>query len=377
VKKLILGIIAVTMMACGVLLAQAQDITGNWQGTLKGPADLRTVVKITKGEGAKLSLVFYIIDQTRSLRASTVVVQGTSIHVSIASIDSTWEGTLSADGKSIAGNWTQGGKTYPLNLVRAVGEAAWPIPEPPAPLPPMAANANPVFEVVTIKPSDPERPGRAFLVQGRQFSTINTTLSNLICYAYGLHPRQLIGLPDWAEKDKYDLTALPDGVGQPSLNQWKIMFQKMLADRFKLSFHHDNKELSVYAITVGKNGPKLTKSDGDPNGLPGLFFRGLGVLPAQNATIADFAGVMQSAVLDKPVVDQTGITGRYDFMLTWTPDESQFGGMGVRVSPPADNATAPPDLYTAIQEQLGLKITATKAPVDVLVIDHVEKPSPN
>ena len=155
------------------------------------------------------------------------------------------------------------------------------------------------------------------------------------------------------------------------------MVQKLLADRFKLTFHRDKKELSVFAIVVGKNGPKLTKSAGDPNGLPGLFFRGLGDLPARNATMADFAGVMQTAVLDRPVVDQTGLSGRFDFELKWTPDETQFAGLGVRVPAPSDDLAAPPDLFTAIQEQLGLKLQSTKAPVEVLVIDRVEKPSEN
>jgi uncharacterized protein (TIGR03435 family) len=93
--------------------------------------------------------------------------------------------------------------------------------------------------------------------------------------------------------------------------------------------------------------------------------------------MGDFAGLMQSAVLDRPVVDHTGLPGRFDFTLTWTPDETQFGGLGMHVPPPADNASAPPDLFTAMQEQLGLKLESTKAPVDVLVIDHVEKPSEN
>ena len=151
------------------------------------------------------------------------------------------------------------------------------------------------------------------------------------------------------------------------------MVQKLLADRFKLTFHHDKKELSVYAIVVGKTGPKLTKSEGDPNGLPSLFFRGLGVLPARNATMADFAGVMQSAVLDRPVVDKTGLAGRFDFTLTWTPDEFQFESLGVKVPPSADNAAALPDLFTAIQQQLGLKLEGRKGPVEVLVVDHIEK----
>ena len=93
--------------------------------------------------------------------------------------------------------------------------------------------------------------------------------------------------------------------------------------------------------------------------------------------MADFAGLLQAAVLDRPVVDQTGLSGRFDFTLKWTPDESQFAGMGVHVPAAIDNPDAPPDLFTAIQEQLGLKLDSTKAPVDVLVIDSVQKPSSN
>ena len=93
--------------------------------------------------------------------------------------------------------------------------------------------------------------------------------------------------------------------------------------------------------------------------------------------MGDFAEVMQSTMLDRPVVDQTGLSGRFDFQLKFTPDENQYGGLGIRVPPPADDATAPPDLFTAMQEQLGLKLIATKAPVDVIVIDKVSKPSEN
>ena len=93
--------------------------------------------------------------------------------------------------------------------------------------------------------------------------------------------------------------------------------------------------------------------------------------------MADFAGLMQAAVLDRPVIDHTGLQGRWDFILKWTPDESQFSGMGVKVPPLSDAADAPPPLFTAIQEQIGLKLEATKAPVPVLVLDHIEKPSGN
>jgi len=91
----------------------------------------------------------------------------------------------------------------------------------------------------------------------------------------------------------------------------------------------------------------------------------------------DFCGLMQSAVLDRPVVDHTELAGRWNFLLKWTPDQSQFGGMGVKVPPPSDAADAPPPLFTAIQEQIGLKLEAGKAQVPVLEIDHVEKPSGN
>ncbi len=287
----------------------------------------------------------------------------------------TYEGRLSADGSAIEGTWSQGAASLRLTLKRATSETAWAIPEPPARLKPMPAAATPSFEVASIKLSKPDAPGKAITVRGRLFSTVNTTLSDLLTFAYGLHPRQVTGGPAWLETEKFDLTAQPQGEGQPNDKQWRGALQTLLADRFKLAFHRDRKELPVYALTVTRTGHKLTKNDSDPNGLPALFFRGLGVLPVRNATMVDFAGTMQAVVLDRPVVDQTGLAGRYDFTLSWTPDETQFGGRGAQAPPPGDNASAPPGLFTAIQEQLGLRLESTRAPVDVLVVDRVEKPS--
>ena len=189
-------------------------------------------------------------------------------------IGGTYEGKLSADGKTITGNWTQGPTPLPLNLTRATPETEWTIPPPPPKLPPMDANANPSFEVATIKPSKPDDQRKAFIVQGNRFQIINQPLVQILCFAYDVQAKQLIGLPPWAETDKYDIDAKPDGEGAPSGKQWKTMIQKMVAERFKLTFHPDKKELSVYVLSVAKGGPKLTKSEGDPNGLPGLFFRG-------------------------------------------------------------------------------------------------------
>ena len=196
-------------------------------------------------------------------------------------------------------------------------------------------------------------------------------------FVYGVHANQIVGAPAWFDSETYDLDGKPAQEGMPNQNQIKIMMRKLLADRFQLKFHREQRELSAYAIQVDKNGPKMTVSQADPKGLPGLGFRGLGLMNAQNATMADLASLFQTAVLDHPVVDQTGLTGHYDFQLNWTPDESQFGGMGIKVPPPSDKPDAPPDLMTAIRDQLGLKLTATKTMVDVLVIDKVEKPSAN
>src|SRR3984957_15615666 len=374
-KRWKLWIIALAGLSGGALAAQ--DITGAWQGTLQAGRELRLVVKISKADGGLKAILYSIDQQGPGMPASAITLQGSTVKMSVAGIGGTYEGKLNADGTSITGTWTQGGGPLPLNLKHVTSETAWTIPAPPVRPPPMAADASPVFEVATIKPSKPETQGKGFMVRGRRFSTINTSLSDLITFAYGLHARQITGGPAWLEKEKYDLAAQPDGEGQPNDKQWKTMVQKLLADRFKLTFHRDKKELPVYAIVVGKGGAKVTKSEGDPNGLPSLFFRGVGVLPGRNATMADFAGVMQSAVLDRPVVDQTELPGRYDFTLTWTPDESQFGGLRGKVPPPADNAAAPPDLFAAIQLQLGLKLESTRAPVEILVIDRVEKPSEN
>jgi uncharacterized protein (TIGR03435 family) len=355
----------------------AQDIAGTWQGTLHVGQDLRIVLKVSKADGGGYKAENYSIDQGgQPIPVDKITLDGDSVKFSVKAIGGSYEGKLSADGKSITGNWSQG-SPIPLNFERATPETEWAIPKPPPPLPPMAADANPSFEVATIKPSKPDDQRKAFIVRGNEFHIINQPLTQIVSFAYDVQAKQVIGLPEWAESDKYDIDGKPDGEGAPSGKQWKIMIQKLLADRFQFKFHKDKKELSVYVLSVSKTGEKMTKNDSAPNGLPGLFFQGLGKLNVRNALMSDFTGLMQSAVLDRPVVDQTGLAGRYDFSLNWTPDDSQFGGMGAKVPPPTDSADALPNLYTAIQEQLGLKLEATRAPADVMVIDHVEKPSAN
>ena len=357
----------------------SQDIVDTWQGTLHVPQqDLRTVLKITKSDSGELKVTLYSIDQGGGgIPSNKASFQDRELKYSIDMINGSYEGKMSADGKSISGTWTQGPNPLPLVLERVTPETAWAVPEPPPKLPPMAADADPSFEVATIKPSKPDEPGKAFLVRGAEFSTINTTLADLVSFAYEVHAKEVVGGPAWMDSQKFDISAKPDTPGSPNRKELQTMIQKLLADRFQLKFHKDKKELSAYVLSVAKTGSKMTKDTGDPNGLPGLFFQQLGVLTVRNATMGDFAQLMQSAVLDRPVVDQTGLADKFDFLLKWTPDESQFGGMGVKVPPPSDAADAPPPLFTAIQEQIGLKLEATKTPVEVLVLDHVEQPSGN
>jgi uncharacterized protein (TIGR03435 family) len=354
----------------------ARNIAATWQGTLHTGRDLRFVVKITKAGGGTLLATFYNIDGT----PGGIPVISTTLNGSLLKLDlpfGTYDGTVSADGNSITGTWRQGPNPQPLNFARATPETEWTIPQPPPRIPPMAADANPTFEVASIRPSGPDEHGPRFWFQHRRFSVIHTSLSNLVKFAYGLQERQLAAVADWVNSENYDIFAEPDGEGEPSTEQWHSMVKKLIADRFQFKFHYEKRELSVYTLTVAKAGPKMTRSQSDPSASGGLGFGPPGNFGATNATMADFAGAMGQAVLDRPVVDQTGLTGRFDFRLTWTPDETQFGAVGGYRPPATENPDAPPDLFTAVQEELGLKLVSTKAPVDILVIDHIERPSAN
>jgi len=381
-KKLLLWMLALAAAPGGALFGQ--NITGSWQGSLAGPPGrppLRLIIKISRADDESLKAILYSIDQGgQPINASSATQQGSTLKIAIAAIGGNYEGKLSADGASITGTWTQGGPTpAPLNLARATPETAWAIPDPPPPPKVMAKDANPSFEVATIKPSKPEAQGTSFLVGrggGNLFTTTNTTLSDLITFAYGLHARQLTGGPAWLESDKYDVTGKPDQPGVPNVTQLRTMVQKLLVDRFQLTFHHEKKELSVYAITVAKTGLKISKSQGAGN-LPGFGGMGPGAIRVQNSTMAEFAEFLQSRLVDRPAVDQTGLTDRYDFQLKWTPDGLRAAAAEPNAAPASTNPDAPPDLFTAFVQQLGLKLESTKAPVDVMVIDKVQKPSEN
>jgi len=356
-----------------------KDVMGIWQGTLHAGRDLRTELKITQAAAGEYKVAFYSIDQGgQPFMASKTTFQDGTLTFSLDAIGGKYEGKMSPDGKTITGTWTQGPNPLPLVLTRTPPDAAWPIPEP---VKPMALDADPSLDVATIKPSQPGAQGKGFGFRGTHFRTFNTDVNDLIAVAYGLHAKQIIGAPDWLGTELFDIDGVPDVPGRPSIKQMGTILQKLLTDRFALKFHHEQREISVYAIQVGAGGPKMKVTAAGPNDQQAFNFRGLGDLIVANMTMKEFAKWMQSSVMDKPVVDQTGLTDRYDFTLKWTPDDSQFAQFRGAVAPQppaaADNPNAPPSLYTAMQEQLGLKFTATKAMDDVIVIDHIEQPSAN
>jgi uncharacterized protein (TIGR03435 family) len=234
----------------------------------------------------------------------------------------------------------------------------------------MAADADPSFEVATVKLSSPDERGTSMHTEGRRFTIRNQTIHNLLAFAIGVHSKQIVDEPEWLATDRYDIDGVIDTEGQPSLKQLQSMTKKLLADRFALKMHEETRDLSVYALMVAKDGLKLTKSQGDPNLLGDendQNHNGVVTQSITNMSMTDFTLIMQYFV-DRPIVDQTGLAGKWDFKWTWTSDESHL---------PTDLADPPPGMFTAIQEQLGLKLEAKRAPANVYVIDHMERPSAN
>ncbi len=356
---------------------RAADLPGTWQGTLTAGQALRLVFAIVSSDGGTLTATVHSIDQGGQAFPAAVTADDSTVRVAVSSIGATFEGRINSSGTAIAGTWTQANMPFPLTLTRATPDTAWAIPTPPVRVGPMASTAPLTLEVATIKPSRPGTPGKLITVKGRQVLTVNTSLADLISFAYDVHASQLDGGPSWATSTHFDITAQPDAQGLPNIAQLKGLIRTLLRDRFRLASHAETRDLPIYAIVAGSGAHKLTGSTGDPDGLPSLLFQRLGVLPARNASMADLASVLQSAVLDRPVIDRTTLQGRWDFTLTWTPDDSQFQSLGVRVPPPPGDGSGPPGLFTAMQEQLGLRLDATKGSATVLVIDQVEQPSDN
>lgn len=240
------------------------------------------------------------------------------------------------------------------------------------------------FEAASIKPSAPMGGGMVRMgvqmLPGGRVSMSGVTMKTLIQQAYGVRDFQIVGGPAWMGSDRYDITAKPEGAATPE--QVKVMIQALLADRFKLQFHRETKELPTYALVAAKGGPKLHASEETPGSdkpKQRQMMMQRGQFNAQSAPISALANQL-AQVLGRSVIDKTGLTGNYDFELKWTPDESTPGmmrGPGGDGPPPSSDAAPGMSIFTALQDQLGLKLESTKGPVEILVIERAEKASEN
>jgi len=234
------------------------------------------------------------------------------------------------------------------------------------------------FDVASIKPNfsgsdtffmSPPSHGR--------FSATNVTLMRLITTAYRLQNAQVISGPGWLTSARYDVAA--KGAENATNAEVLSMLQPLLADRFKLAVHRETRELPIYALVIAKNGPKLGKPEegscaealkaSKPCGSLAEFKNGMA---ADNISLPTIASTLGRILGDRPVVDRTGLTGKFDIHLMWTD-----GSRKPADSEGASNLEAPDSVFVALQEQAGLKLEATKGPVEVLIVDHVERPSEN
>ena len=239
-----------------------------------------------------------------------------------------------------------------------------------ATMPKMARDADPDWDVLTVKPSDPDSKEIGYRISGRrQIQLLRQTAEAMLIVGYGLHKRQIENAPEWVRTQEWDVTGETDAMGEPDEAQVKSLVRKLLKERFGLTVHTEQREMPVFALMEVKGGAKLKVSEGDPNALADEYDHENGVeatVAFKNARVGLLTTILDFRA-DKPVVDKTGLTGRYDFTLRYTIDES-------RLSP---EANAAPGLFTAMEEQLGLRLAPVKAAVDVLVIDKVERPGAN
>jgi uncharacterized protein (TIGR03435 family) len=234
------------------------------------------------------------------------------------------------------------------------------------------------FEVASIHPSDPLNDKQSIRVSpgGRLSATI--TVAALIELAYGVRDFQIVGAPKWAATAKYDINAKSDDIDDPSklsaidedgFNERQMQrLQSLLIDRFGLKVHRGSKRMPVYALVVAKGGAKLGRPKvGERHR---LYSQAPGKLACFGASMPEFADELADLGVERIVVDKTGLTDRYDFNLRWTPEEA-------RASEASATEGSAPSLFTALEEQLGLKLDPQKGPAEVLFIDHVEKPTVN
>jgi uncharacterized protein (TIGR03435 family) len=226
-----------------------------------------------------------------------------------------------------------------------------------------AAQSQPAFDVISIHRNLRGGDARVDMTRGR-LTMNNASLRTLIRNGYDIQNYQFAGGPNWLDSDSYDISATVADRAEVSQDQYRTLIRALLADRFQLKVHWQTRQGDVYALVVAKNGPTL-KVATDPSKEPGLNTNKsshLARMIGTNAPVFYLSSVLSNQV-SHPVIDKTGLQGRYDWTLVWDPE-------------PNPDSTEP-SLFTAVQEQLGLKLDAQKGPVETLVIDSVAHPSEN
>lgn len=323
-------------------------------------------------EGSSPQGVVYLLDSDNAAwphAVSVLAMGGSDLSFRITNLDVSFGGRLGADG-ALNGVWKQHGTEVPLKLAHVSGDAAWPVPASEGKS--MSATADPAFEVATVKPADPKDTGAGFQLRGERLHIRNETMESILAYAYNIHRGQIQGAPGWFTTERWEIDGLADTPGTPDLQQMQTMYRKLLADRFALKLDHQTRDLPVYLLEVAKDGPKLTRSLGDPNGPPdstGNWNNGRHDIRYTDMTMDEFVHDLAFSE-DRPVVNGTGLGGRYDFRLRWASADAVAAGGN-------DGAEAPPVLFTAVREQLGLSLKATRSPAEVYLVTHVEQPSAN
>jgi len=229
------------------------------------------------------------------------------------------------------------------------------------------------FDVVSVKPNSSGDNRRMIqpMPPAARFTASNATLRQLIVAAYvpnagPLSSPEITGLPGWATSDGYDVQAQPEAGFTPTKEQAMEMLQSMLEDRFKLKIRRQPKDTPIYALVVDRGGVKMPATRATP---PGRINFGYGQLSASALTAASLINVLTQAA-GRKVVDKTGLAGLYDIQLKWTPDQSL-------VPPGTEIDTTGPSLFTALREQLGLRLVPETGQVDTFVVESVERPSEN
>ena len=252
---------------------------------------------------------------------------------------------------------------------------------------PASPQAGPTsYTVASIKPN--KSSDDRFMLRpqpGGGLTATGVTLKMLITFAYGVAAYQISGAPSWVGTERWDLEAKTEGIqGGLTRDQSNALLRRLIEDRFQLKSRRESKKLPVYALEVTqnptKNELKLKPHTGDATQGKPLVNFGFGSASFTDSSVAGLAGQL-TLYLDRPVLDRTDIQGAYDFTLKWTPAPNESSPQAMGLPPRADPSTPAdangPSLFTALQEQLGLKLKSTKAPVDILVINHIERPSEN